>query len=115
MFSSLYSMLPESKGYLEDEDWSDQSAGFLITGCFVCGFIGIQAVSRILHQYMPSHVVDCDHTHDDAATVDSHSCGHGRRHSRVSRPRRHTSRPRSLYAHAQTSAKRDAIPFENGP
>ena len=27
--------------------------------------MGIQIVSRILHRYMPSHVVDCDHTHEE--------------------------------------------------
>ncbi|PWI74962.1 Zinc/iron permease [Purpureocillium lilacinum] len=111
LFSSLFSMLPESKGYLKDAGWDDQSAGLVMMAGFVGGFLGIQAVSRFLHQYMPSHVVDCDHSHDDAATVDSHSCNHGsRRHSRVSRARRRMSRPRS--SHGPT--KKDSAVSENG-
>ncbi|KAG6029192.1 hypothetical protein E4U41_000449 [Claviceps citrina] len=92
MFSALYSMLPESKGYLEKDGWRDQPAGLLIMGCFVGGFFGIQAVSRLLHRLMPSHVVDCDHTHDDAPPPPASDSGsHDRRQSRVSRARR---RPR---------------------
>ncbi|ROT38564.1 hypothetical protein SODALDRAFT_295390 [Sodiomyces alkalinus F11] len=63
-FSALYSMLPESKSYLLSAGYSDQTAGAIMMGCFVGGFVGIQFVSRVLHRYMPSHVVDCDHTHD---------------------------------------------------
>lgn len=28
------------------------------------GFVGIQIISRFLHHYIPSHVVDCDHSHE---------------------------------------------------
>jgi zinc transporter, ZIP family len=49
-------------------------------GCFVIGFIGIQIVTRILHRFMPSHVVDCDHTHDEEA-VDHPWSGPGSRRS----------------------------------
>ncbi|KAG6004453.1 hypothetical protein E4U21_001075 [Claviceps maximensis] len=101
MFSALYSMLPESKGYLEKDGWDDQPAGMLIMGCFTGGFFGIQAVSRLLHRLMPSHVVDCDHTHDDTPPPqDSHSCDRHRRQSRVSRARRRLSRPPSSSRHA---------------
>lgn len=103
-------MLPESKGYLKEAGWTDQAAGFLMMACFVGGFIGIQAISRFLHQYMPSHVVDCDHTHDDNATQDGHSCNHSRRTSRVSRARRRLSRPRSSHA----PPKKDSHVTENG-
>ncbi|KAM0278305.1 hypothetical protein ACHAQH_005224 [Verticillium albo-atrum] len=64
-FSALYSMLPEAKSYLKEGGYSDQIAGAILMGCFIGGFVGIQAVSRLLHQFMPSHVVDCDHTHDE--------------------------------------------------
>ncbi|KAH6897211.1 Zinc/iron permease [Thelonectria olida] len=98
IFSALYSMLPESKGYLKSAEWSDQAAGLLMMSCFIIGFIGIQAISRFLHQHIPTHVVDCDHTHDENAVKDANSCQHGRRRSRVSRARRRmsqatTSRP----------------------
>ena len=37
--------------------------------------VGIQLLSRLIHHYIPSHVVGCDHTHDevDEAGSDSHS------------------------------------------
>jgi ZIP family zinc transporter len=57
-------MLPEAMRYLAKDEWDEHAAGFLMMGCFVGGFFGIQIISRILHQYMPSHVVDCDHTHE---------------------------------------------------
>lgn len=41
------------------------AAAYATIGCFLGGVIGIQFVSRILHSYIPSHVVDCDHSHDD--------------------------------------------------
>ncbi|KAM3527024.1 hypothetical protein NHJ13051_003174 [Beauveria bassiana] len=85
MFSSLYSMLPEAKGYLKSVHWGDRPAGLLIMACFIGGFIGIQAVSRFLHQHMPSHVVDCDHTHKDSSPlndVDGHQ-PHGHSHAHL--------------------------------
>ncbi|KAM0263037.1 hypothetical protein ACHAQJ_001416 [Trichoderma viride] len=90
LFSSLYSMLPESKEYFKQEGWSDQTAGLVMMGCFGAGFVGIQVVSRVVHQFMPSHVVDCDHSHDDTASHDGHShpAHTSRAHSRSSRGRR---------------------------
>ncbi|KAF4999439.1 hypothetical protein FGRMN_2461 [Fusarium graminum] len=92
LFSALYSMLPESKEYFEQAKWSQQAAGLLMMACFVGGFIGIQGVSRLLHQFMPTHVVECDHTHDENATKDS-AFQHDSRHSRASRTRRQSSYP----------------------
>ncbi|KHN99667.1 vacuolar Zn-iron permease [Metarhizium album ARSEF 1941] len=111
MFSALYSMLPESKDYLERDAWADQPAGFVVMGCFIGGFLGIQIVSRLLHQHMPSHVVDCDHTHEGANPQGSFSSNHSRRQSRVSRARRRLSRPRSSHSHAKLDAHQAA---ENG-
>ncbi|KZZ95890.1 vacuolar Zn-iron permease [Moelleriella libera RCEF 2490] len=109
LFSALYSMLPESKDYLEKDGWHDKPAGLVIMGCFVGGFFGIQIVSRVLHRHMPSHVVDCDHTHDDAPPppVDEQSCNRSRRQSRVSRARRRQSRPPSSQATPVHSLKLD--------
>ncbi len=67
-------MLPSAKRYLLKGGLSEQTAGFMMMACFVGGFIGIQAVSRLLHRFMPSHVVDCDHTHDE-----THSYAHSDR------------------------------------
>ena len=77
--------------YLIKDDWDKQSAGFIMMACFVGGFFGIQIVSRLLHQLMPSHVVDCDHTHEDHVG-DAHTGPHSRRQSRVSRSRRRSLR-----------------------
>ncbi|KAL2753384.1 hypothetical protein ACRALDRAFT_1094757 [Sodiomyces alcalophilus JCM 7366] len=82
LFSALCNMLPESKSYLLDAGYSDQTTGAILMGCFVGGFVGIQFVSRLLHRYIPSHVVDCDHTHDEPK---DHSRGR--------------SRPRGLHHH----------------
>ena len=93
-------MLPEAKEYLEKEGWNDQNAGLLIMGCFIGGFVGIQVVSRLLHQYMPSHVVDCDHTHEESGKHgeahfnDDHGHGH-----------RHHSRPTSSHADGHVNHK----------
>ncbi|KAH6687294.1 vacuolar membrane zinc transporter [Plectosphaerella plurivora] len=64
-FSALYNMLPEAKSFLQEAGYSDQSAGGILMCCFIAGFVGIQVLSRLFHQFMPSHIVDCDHTHSD--------------------------------------------------
>ncbi|KAL1843808.1 hypothetical protein VTJ49DRAFT_7518 [Mycothermus thermophilus] len=65
IFSALYSMLPSAMRYLARDGWDEHKAGFIAMAWFVAGFFGIQVVSRVLHRYMPSHVVDCEHTHDN--------------------------------------------------
>lgn len=96
---SLYSMLPEAKNYLMQGGFSTQSAGFLLMACFVSGFMGIQVISRLFHQFLPSHVVDCDHSHKDQPpdhpTSDEHH-DHGHAHHGHDHHRhRHSSRARS--------------------
>ena len=58
-------MLPSAKKYLNEGGLAPDAAAYTTIGCFLGGIIGIQFFSRILHHYIPSHVVDCDHTHDD--------------------------------------------------
>jgi zinc transporter, ZIP family len=65
LFSSLYSMLPKSKDYLIEGGFSKSAASYLLISLFIAGVIGIQILSGLLHRCMPSHVVDCDHTHDE--------------------------------------------------
>ncbi|KAL5351306.1 Zinc transporter [Pseudogymnoascus australis] len=67
IFSALYSMLPSSKKYLEKAEMSPAKASWLLLIFFILGFIGIQIISRFLHHYIPSQVVDCDHRHDESA------------------------------------------------
>ncbi|KUI65551.1 Zinc-regulated transporter 3 [Cytospora mali] len=104
IFSSLHSMLPESQDYLKKDSWNDSDAGLIMMGSFVAGFIGIQGLSRLLHRIMPSHVVDCDHSHHEALEDhDKHSHSNGqsinpsRQHSRPGRTRtRLSSRGRRI-------------------
>ncbi|KAL8743603.1 MAG: hypothetical protein Q9190_004063 [Brigantiaea leucoxantha] len=58
-------MLPSAKSYLTKGGLSPQGAAYSVIGCFLGGVVGIQFFSRILHHFIPSHVVDCDHTHED--------------------------------------------------
>lgn len=60
-------MLPESKNYLKKGGYSPRAASFLLIGLFLVGVFGIRILSQILHKFIPSHVVDCDHTHDEEA------------------------------------------------
>ncbi|KAK1751767.1 zinc-regulated transporter 3 [Echria macrotheca] len=94
IFSALYSMLPSAMRYFAKAGWDRQTAGFVMMGCFVCGFVGIQIFSRLLHQYLPSHIVDCDHTHKEHHEHDHHHDHHhtSRHQSRISRGRRQSAR-----------------------
>ncbi|KXJ94757.1 Zinc/iron permease [Microdochium bolleyi] len=97
LFMALYSMLPSAKKYLEKGGFEDPVSSLIMMGSFVAGFVGIQIISRLFHQFLPSHVVDCDHSHDDHAHADvhGHSQGPGRRQS--SRVRSTSCRPVSSF------------------
>ncbi|KAJ9613959.1 Zinc transporter [Cladophialophora chaetospira] len=69
LFSALYSMLPQSQKYLKDAGYSPHAASYLLIGLFLAGVAGIQVLSRVLHHFIPSHVVDCDHTHEEEEEV----------------------------------------------
>ncbi|KAL2019687.1 hypothetical protein VTK56DRAFT_9306 [Thermocarpiscus australiensis] len=106
IFSALNSMLPSAMRYLTRDRWDKQKAGFLMMGCFVGGFIGIQIVSRLLHQYMPSHVVDCHHTHDELLDHDHQSkTTRGRQHSirRISSRTASADHPDMVEVHSGTT------------
>ncbi|OAR00069.1 hypothetical protein LLEC1_07712 [Akanthomyces lecanii] len=105
MFSSLYSMLPEARDYLKGEDWNDQKAGLLLMGCFIGGFLGIQAVSRFLHSHMPSHVVDCDHTHKDSSHPDGEDGHQPNGHSHA-----HHGESRNSASSALSQSRRPRLP-----
>ncbi|KAF2477593.1 Zinc/iron permease [Lindgomyces ingoldianus] len=65
IFSSLYSMLPSARSYLQKGGMKPKQASFALIGCFLIGALGISVLSRILHHYIPHSVVDCDHDHGD--------------------------------------------------
>lgn len=86
LFSSLYSMLPSAKNSLQKGGHSPKAAAWILIACFIGGVIGIQLISRVIHQFIPSHIVDCDHTHDDEESAkqnhdfDKPSDHHGHEH-----------------------------------
>lgn len=66
-------MLPSAKkAFLHQGGLSPQAAAYAVIGCFLSGVVGIQIVSRVLHHFIPSHVVDCDHLHDEPAEDSPH-------------------------------------------
>ncbi|MCJ1478175.1 hypothetical protein MMC13_006851 [Lambiella insularis] len=81
-------MLPSAKNYLIEGGYSPEVAAYILIGCFLGGVIGIQIVSRVLHHYIPSHIVDCDHSHEaqdeaesDTESGHSHDYQNGHAHS----------------------------------
>lgn len=65
-------MLPSSKKYLIKSGYTPSEAAWLLLLGFMAGFVGIQVISRFLHHYIPSHVVDCDHNHEEETNHHSH-------------------------------------------
>ncbi|KAF2864746.1 Zinc/iron permease [Massariosphaeria phaeospora] len=65
IFSSLYSMLPSARNYLEKGGMTPKNATLTLIACFLIGAIGISVVTQVLHRYIPHSVVDCDHEHGD--------------------------------------------------
>ncbi|KAI9055690.1 hypothetical protein LZ554_000633 [Drepanopeziza brunnea f. sp. 'monogermtubi'] len=91
IFSALYSILPSSKKYLIHSGYSASHATWILLAGFVAGFAGIQVLSRFLHHYIPSHVVDCDHTHEEQPHGHHHSHSRGRSHASLAdRSRQHS-------------------------
>ncbi|EFQ28513.1 ZIP Zinc transporter [Colletotrichum graminicola] len=119
LYSALNNMLPSAKKYLKDDGFQDQLAGFLMMACFIGGFVGIQVISRLLHQYMPSHVVDCDHTHDHGEN-DFRSRSLSRQTSTYTSSRRSSRRPllgrvaKNGHATESTPLLNGGVPQENG-
>ena len=80
-------MLPEAKSYLNDGGLAPDAAAYVTIACFLGGVVGIQFFSRLLHHYIPSHVVDCDHSHDEDNGdeefdhEDHHHDSHGHKHN----------------------------------
>jgi zinc transporter, ZIP family len=58
-------MLPSAKHSLEKGGMTEKAASWALVALFVGGAVGIQYLSRVMHHFLPSHVVDCDHTHDE--------------------------------------------------
>ena len=88
-------MLPSSKSSLIDGGFSPKQASWTLIACFLGGVIGIQILSNIMHQFMPSHTVDCEHTHDDEPqkeTGHAHDHDHDHDHGQQQPPPPQTPR-----------------------
>lgn len=104
LFSALYSMLPSAKRSLQEGGYSPKEAAWILIACFLGGVVGIQIISRVLHQYVPSHVVDCEHNHEeDGQQQDVEAHHHNHNHEVINRPRR--SRTNSLPGHTPLGPK----------
>lgn len=57
-------MLPTAKDYLARSGLSQASSAYMLIGLFLVGVIAISVFSHIAHRYIPSHVVDCTHSHE---------------------------------------------------
>jgi ZIP family zinc transporter len=64
-------MLPTSRDYLMKAGWSPSRSAYALIGLFIAGVIGIRGLSAVLHKFLPSHVVDCAHTHEASPRDDS--------------------------------------------
>ena len=82
LFSALYKMLPSAKKSLEAGGLSSKAAGWALIAAFLGGVFGIQIFSRIVHRFMPSTAVDCDHEHDQEAEEQKKRNDHSREPSR---------------------------------
>lgn len=58
-------MLPTSQDYLTRAGLSPSASVYALIGLFLGGVIAIRVVSAFIHRFIPSHVVDCAHTHDN--------------------------------------------------
>lgn len=88
-------MIPSSKQYLIKDGFSTRGASWTMLACFVVGMIGIQIISTFLHEHIPSHAVNCDHVHKEAA--------HGHDYHRV-RKESHGTRDVSILEAANPDA-----------
>ncbi|OJD16767.1 hypothetical protein AJ78_03105 [Emergomyces pasteurianus Ep9510] len=75
LFTSLYSMLPTSKVYFIKAGLSPSTATSALIGLFLAGVVIIQLISSFIHHHIPSHVVDCMHTHEHITK--GHEAGNG--------------------------------------
>ncbi|KAL4889194.1 Zinc/iron permease [Aspergillus ambiguus] len=80
LFTSLYSMLPTAHEYFLRAGWSASLAAYSLVGLFLAGVIVIRLVSAFIHRYIPSHVVDCAHTHDPSPSDLEHGNHHRHEH-----------------------------------
>lgn len=63
-------MLPTSKDYLTRAGFSPSASAYILIGLFLGGVVVIRVLSDFIHRFIPSHVVDCAHSHGGGAEAD---------------------------------------------
>lgn len=111
IFSALYSILPSSKKYLIQSDFSDSNAAWILLGCFIGGFGGIQLISKYLAHSHASNVVDCNHSHKD---IHDHDEPQGRRSSHAHHHDGHENGHSHLATKGTTTESTPLLLSENG-
>lgn len=107
-------MLPSAKKSMMAGGMTKREASFAQIGLFLVGAIGIQIVSRIMHQWLPSHVVDCDHTHEeDEQGSEMNDCSEDEESS-YSNSGKADSAPRSAASSARGFVTGVQSKFDNG-
>lgn len=71
IFSALYSILPEASVYFTKGGKTPEVAKLLSIGWFMLGVVSLSLVSEILHRYLPSSIVHCEHSD---GTQHEHGC-----------------------------------------
>lgn len=71
IFSALYSILPEASVYFSKGGKTPEKAKLLSIGWFMLGVISLSIVSEVLHRYLPSSIVHCEHSD---GTQHEHGC-----------------------------------------
>lgn len=78
-------MLPTSLKYLTRAGLAPSPAAYTLIGLFIAGVIIIRFLSAFLHHYIPSHVVDCAHSHEPQPAADLEH-GHHDHHGHHAHP-----------------------------
>jgi ZIP family zinc transporter len=67
-------MLPSAKHSLREGGYSNRETAWILILLFLGGAVGIQALSSFMHRFIPTHVVDCDHSHEEEEESEMDSC-----------------------------------------
>lgn len=103
-------MLPTSKEYLTRAGFSPSASAYILIGLFLTGVIVIQVTSGFIHRFIPSHVVDCAHSHgaseEDPERGEGHAGSHEHHHHETNGHTEHTPllRPQNSHSFKSTPA-----------
>ena len=94
-------MLPSAKTSLEKGGYSSKASAWILIALLLAGSLGIMLFSNIIHRFIPTDAIGCDHTHTTAEGGDEeqkagddhdHSAnGHTHAHSHEHRDRKRQS------------------------